>query len=157
VEKELEEIYGNKVRVRACGLCWQDDSLLLIDHQYLGTAHFWSPPGGGVEQGMSAGGTLIKEFKEETGLTITVGNYLFTCEFIRTPLHAIELFFEVFVEDGFLKTGSDPENKLRVIGEAAYKNFDFIRQLPVQEKHGIFNVAVTSADLRNLQGYIQLL
>jgi 8-oxo-dGTP diphosphatase len=157
MEKELEAVYGHKVRVRACGLCWQRDSLLLIDHQYLGTPHFWAPPGGGIDFGESARGTLVREFKEETDLTVTIGKHLFTCEFIRPPLHSIELFFEVHVSDGLLKKGFDPETKLPVIGELTYVDFNFIRQLPITHRHGVFNVASSANELRKLHGYIQLL
>jgi 8-oxo-dGTP diphosphatase len=157
MEKELEVVYGHKVRVRACGLCWRGDSLLLIDHHHLGSTHFWAPPGGGIELGASARDTLVREFKEETGLTVTVGTYLFTCEFIRHPLHAIELFFEVHVSDGLLKKGSDPETKLQVIGDIAYLNFESIQQLPDTERHGVFDLASTASEIRKLNGYIQLL
>jgi 8-oxo-dGTP diphosphatase len=157
VEKELEIVYGNKVRVRACGLCWQGDSLLLINHKHLGVNHFWAPPGGGIEVGMTARATVINEFVEETGLTISVGKFLFACEFIKAPLHAVEVFFEVSVEGGHLISGFDPETKLQIISESAYKDFKFIQQLPKEQKHGILAIASTPADLRNLRGYIQLL
>ncbi len=157
MEKELEAVYGHKVRVRACGLCWQGDSLLLIDHQHLGSTHFWASPGGGIEPGVSARDTLVREFKEETGLTITVGAYLFTCEFIRHPLHAIELFFEVKCIAGELQKGTDPETSLQVVGEIGYRDFEFIRQLSGSDRHGVFNLASTAEQLRNLRGYLQLL
>jgi 8-oxo-dGTP diphosphatase len=157
VEKELIEKYGNKVRVRACGLCWQLNDLLLVDHHFMGVPHFWAPPGGGIELGLPAQETLVKEFREETGLEITVGQLLFTCEYIKSPLHAIELFFEVTPTGGSLARGHDPETKVPVIAHVAYKSFDVINQLPPDQRHGILTIAPSPSSLRNLHGYIRLL
>jgi 8-oxo-dGTP diphosphatase len=157
VEKEIIEKYGHRVRVRVCGLCWQLSDLLLVDHQFMGVPHFWAPPGGGIEPGASAEETLRREFKEETGLDIKVGQQLFTCELIKPPLHAIELFFEVTITGGTLTTGYDPETELPVIGEVAYHSFDTIGHWPSNHKHGILSLAASPSDLRNLRGYIRLL
>lgn len=157
MEKEIEEIYGNRVRIRVCGLCWRDDQLLVIDHHHLGTPHFWAPPGGGVEFGVNLHESLVKEFLEETGLHVTVGDFLFSTEFIKPPLHAIELFFLVNLVTGTLQAGHDPETKLPVIGAAAFKSLEEICALPSNHRHGIFNTVKTPLDLRNLRGYIRFL
>lgn len=157
MEKEIEAIYGNKVRIRVCGLCWRDDQLLVLDHHHLGTPHFWAPPGGGVEFGMNLHENLMREFLEETGLQVTVGDFLFSAELIKPPLHAIELFFTVSLVGGTLQRGYDPETKLRVIGEAAFKSLDEIHLLPSNQRHGIFSMVNSPLDLRNLRGYVRLL
>src|SRR5579862_9492774 len=94
MENEVQTFYGNRLRVRACGLCVKNDSLLLVNHEISGRS-FWAPPGGGIQFGETAAECLTREFKEETGLTINVKKFAFCCEFIKQPLHAIELFFEV--------------------------------------------------------------
>jgi 8-oxo-dGTP diphosphatase len=109
MDKEVAKIYGDKVRVRACGICWEADRLLMVNHSSITPTNFWAPPGGGVEFGESIGDTLTKEFAEETGLKIKPGDFLFGCEFIKRPIHSIELFYSVTVHDGKLKTGHDPE------------------------------------------------
>ena len=73
---EIAEIYGNRVRIRVCGLCWQDDSLLLIKHG-MGPGGFWAPPGGGVELNEPLEVTLRREFLEETGLDVIPGKFIF--------------------------------------------------------------------------------
>jgi 8-oxo-dGTP diphosphatase len=108
VSPEIAEIYGNKVRIRVCGLCWQDDSLLLVMHR-MTSGNFWGPPGGGVEFGELLENALKREILEETGLQVDIGKFLFGCEFIKHPLHAVELFFEVKKTGGMLKKGDDPE------------------------------------------------
>jgi 8-oxo-dGTP diphosphatase len=157
MEAELVSAYGNRVRVRACGLCWQGDSLLLVDHQHLGTPHFWAAPGGGVEFGLSAEETVAREFAEETGLTVRVHQFLFAAEFIKNPLHAVELYFDVSVLSGSVRIGTDPETTAQIIREVTFKTWPEILQLPASHRHGIFDLATSPQALRNLRGYIRLL
>src|SRR5688572_14409935 len=109
--KEIAKKYGNRVRIRACGLCWKDNSLLMVNHKGLTEGDFWAPPGGGVEFGQHATDALIREFEEETSIAIRPGNLLFTVEFMKPPLHAIELFFEAIHLHGDPITGIDPESE----------------------------------------------
>ena len=60
MEKEITEIYGSRVRVRVCGLCWKEDKLLMVKHKSLQKEGFWSPPGGGIDFGQSIEETLKK-------------------------------------------------------------------------------------------------
>lgn len=157
MDKEIELVYGHKLRVRVCGLCWQNEQLLVLDHQHLGLAHFWAPPGGGIDYEESAAKSLIKEFKEETGLTVAVGDFLFATEFIKPPLHAIELFFEVHIQSGTLQLGYDPETQTNILKEVAFKSYDEILAIPPNQRHGIFEMATSPFELRKLRGYMRLL
>src|SRR5689334_17426491 len=109
MDQKIAQEYGNKVRIRVCGLCWMDEKLLLVNHTGLGNGAFWAPPGGGMDFGTSIQANLKREFVEETGLTVEIGPFLFGCEYIETPLHSVELFFKTTVIDGKLRVGSDPE------------------------------------------------
>jgi 8-oxo-dGTP diphosphatase len=157
MEKEIEQVYGHKLRVRVCGLCWQKEQLLVLDHRHLGTDHFWAPPGGGIDYEASAEASLVKEFLEETGLHVTVGDFLFATEFIKPPLHAIELFFEVHVQSGRLQVGYDPETRINILQDATFKSYDEILALPPNQRHGIFEMAASPFELRKLRGYRRLL
>src|SRR5688500_12756173 len=97
---ELTTVYGNKIRVRVCGLCWQEDKLLMVNHSGIRDGDFWAPPGGGLEFGESLEQRLKQEFLEETGLAVSPGHFIFGSEFIQKPLHAIELFFNVSIVGG---------------------------------------------------------
>ena len=111
-------MYEGKVRVRAVGLLFEDDRVLLLKHQGLGPeGYLWSPPGGGVDFGMSAADTLKKEFLEETSLEVEVGAFLFVNEHLDERHHAIELFFEVHRLSGAPTLGSDPESETQILTE----------------------------------------
>jgi len=151
---EIAKIYGNRVRVRACGMCWSDDRLLLVNHRSLSNSNFWAPPGGGVEFGERLEIALKREFKEETGLEIGQPDFAFGCEFIEDPLHAVELFFSVLQTGGTLKTGYDPE--LQLIQDVRFLSDAEIRRIPADQLHGIFRVVRGTNDLRQLRGFYTL-
>ncbi len=83
----------------------------MVNHNSLTAGDFWAPPGGGINFGERAKVCLQREFLEETGLTVEIGDFLFAAEFINPPLHAVELFFKVAFVSGDLIRGSDPEMK----------------------------------------------
>ena len=153
MKPEIAEIYGNKVRIRVMGLCWEQDALLLVRHD-MGGSDFWAPPGGGVEFGETLEGALQREFMEETTLEVSVGKFLFGCEFVKKPLHAIELFFEVRHKSGELKTGSDPE--LQIVRSAKFYSPGEIRRIPASGLHGIFNRVESADKLRHLSGFYRI-
>lgn len=158
MDKSIQEIYGNRVRTRVCGLYWKGNKILLVNHRGLTEADFWAPPGGGIEFGQSAQINLAREFKEETGLEIQVGNFLFACEFIKSPLHAIELFFDVTATGGNLLTGSDPEmgDGEQIINAVRFFSGAEIGKIPPQRKHGLFAWAKKVEKIRDLTGYLKI-
>lgn len=142
--------YAGQLRVRACGICLQDKKILLVYHrQIAGKYNLWSPPGGGVAFGETVQECLVREFKEETGLTVKPGRFLFVSEFLQPPLHALELFFEVHVLEGQLRKGIDPElgKENQLIGEVAFKSLAELRRDHAGELHPILEDLIDLDDL----------
>ena len=150
----IRSTYGKRVRLRACGICWHEDALLMVNHSGITASPFWAPPGGGVEFGESVDACLKKEYLEETGLEISAGKFLFACEFIHEPLHAIELFFSVSVVGGSLKKGNDPE--LPIIEDVRFMSTVELMNIPPNELHGIFRHIQTPGDLNTLSGFFRI-
>jgi 8-oxo-dGTP diphosphatase len=154
----IKDLYGNRTRIRVCGLCWQGNHLLLVNHEMYPGASFWSPPGGGIEFGHSMEEALQREFMEETNLAVRVGKFRFIAEVVRPPLHAIEVFFDATVLSGTLSTGYDPEmtSETQIIRNVSFLDWAEIEQIPGPEKHGIFSRCTSADDLRSLSGLYKI-
>ncbi len=156
VHEEIAGVFGNRLRVRVCGICVQDNEILLVNtRDATRPGDFWSPPGGGMHFGEPAHEALRREFREETGLEIAVGEFMFVHEFIGLPLHAIELFFRVEVVGGQLAKGRDPELRRQVIAEVSFYPFHEIRKYEPAALHNLFRHCSNVAELLALRGYYQ--
>ena len=121
---EIINQYGNQLRVRVCGICVQQGSILLVNHSGMNeSGEFWSPPGGGLQFGETIEDCLKREFLEETNTVISVGKFLKINEFVKPPLHAIELFYEVKILSGEIKIGFDPEMEKQIIKDVQWLSF----------------------------------
>ena len=152
MDSEIATMYGKKVRVRVCGICWQGNSLLVANHRSLTPdQNFWAPPGGGLEFGESTEDALKREFQEETNLEVSVGQFLFACEFLHPPLHGIELYFEVIPAGGELMTGNDPE--LPIIKDVQFLSESELLNKPPAQLHGLFKLVGDFSGLKKLRGF----
>jgi 8-oxo-dGTP diphosphatase len=125
MNKEIINQYGNQLRVRVCGICIQNDKILLINHSGLNESNeFWSPPGGGLQFGESIEECLKREFLEETNTVVSIVKFLTIREFINPPLHAIELYYEVKIESGNVEKGFDPEMEEQIIKDIQWLSFE---------------------------------
>lgn len=159
ISKEIHNTFGQQLRVRVCGFCLTEDQLLLVRHQGLGkTGEFWAPPGGGVKFGETVHHALEREFWEETGLQVRVGPLICVHEFLEQPLHAVELFFEVYPLSGTLLTGIDPEmqrleREHQIIQEVRWISFEELVQKDTKSLHQLLRNCRRPQDVLNLRGY----
>ncbi len=154
MDPEISKIYGHRIRIRVCGLCWDGDKLLMVNHKRLNSSNFWAPPGGGLDFGETIEMGLKREFLEETGLEITPLKFAFGCEFLKNPLHSIELFFNVKQTGGAIAIGYDPE--IQVIQDVKFKSEQEIHDIPAQELHGIFQLTTYQKKFKELSGFYSI-
>lgn len=148
----LLQAYAGKVRVRVGGLLVRNGAVLLAAHRGLlpGAGSFWSPPGGGWQFGESLREALVREFREETGLTVAVGRFLHLHEFGTDKLQALELFFEVTApEDTHPQLGNDPEHTSdeQLLTELAWQTPRQLLQLPPAQVHPVLRMVLSPDDL----------
>lgn len=157
MEQEILASFGNRLRVRVCGVCIKEGKILLIKHINIGEAgYLWSPPGGGLKFGETVEACLKREFLEETHLSIKVEKFLFVHEFLEPPLHAIELFFQVSISEGTLKLGKDPEmqeNK-QILEEVAFCSIEKILSEPKDCLHQVLRQISSFEELLKCTGFL---
>ena len=148
----LLQAYSGKVRVRVGGLLLREGAMLLAAHRGLlpKGIPFWSPPGGGWQFGESIRAALVREFEEETGLTVRVGRFLHLHEFRSGKLQALELFFEVVADEGAQpRLGHDPEHApdQQLLTELAWFTPRQLLQLPPAQVHPVLRMVLSLDDI----------
>lgn len=150
-------IYSKKIRNRVCGLLIEDQKLLLIKHRSIGELDkLWLPPGGGIEFGETSQEALMREFKEETNLDVSVGRFLFTYEFQDRKHHAIELFYQVKRVGGELRLGNDPElgSENQIMESIEFKTMNEINKMDPKLLHGIFRQGKPAESITEYSGLV---
>lgn len=154
--QKVAEEFGGRIRIRVCGLLFKAGEILLVNHKGIYGHDFWAPPGGGVEFGESLENALKREFMEECKLEVAVKGFLFGCEFLRLPLHAIELFYEVEA-NGVPALGNDPElSGHDLLSDLQFIDAQRLRDLPTDHLHGIFQKVQNPQQLKQLTGFYRL-
>ncbi len=69
--------------VRVYGVLLDAGNRLLVSDEFIRGNYFTKLPGGGLEIGEGTRDCLRREFKEETGLDVTIGEHLYTTDFFQ--------------------------------------------------------------------------
>ena len=100
-----------KIRIRIAGLYIRENKVLVVKHQKQGRSYFLLP-GGGQEAGESQKHALIREWQEELGVTIEVGDFLFLGESVPPvdleKSQVLQITFAVKSIEGTPKINPDP-------------------------------------------------
>jgi 8-oxo-dGTP diphosphatase len=155
ISKEIESKFGHHLRSRVNGILIEDEKILLVKHLMGNGREFWSTPGGGMIYGTNAVDNLKREFLEETGLGIEVGEYLFVHEFLKPPLHAMEHFFMVKRTEGIAVLGKDPELSLdnQILAEIRWMSIKELQSLEKNSLHRVFWGIKSLSELGLCKGY----
>lgn len=150
---DLLGAYTGQARVRVCGLLVHEGTFLLTAHRGLlpEGKPFWSPPGGGWQFGETLKDCLRREFREETGLAVTVGRFLHLHEYQTDELQALELFFEVAAEDptAVPALGADPEHApgAQLLTEVAFVAPRQLVMMPAPQVHPVLRQIISTDDV----------
>jgi 8-oxo-dGTP diphosphatase len=69
--------------VRVYGLLMDTQNRLLVSDEFIRGNYFTKLPGGGLEFGEGTRECLVREYMEETGLEVTVGDHIYTTDFFQ--------------------------------------------------------------------------
>ena len=97
-----------KIKVRPTAILIEEGQILLLE-QRVSDRRSWSLPGGTLEVGESIAECLVREMREETGLTVSIDRLLYLCERIEVESHVIHLTFLVKRQSGHVACGAEPE------------------------------------------------
>jgi 8-oxo-dGTP pyrophosphatase MutT (NUDIX family) len=71
------------ITVRVYGILIDATHGLLVSDEFIRGNYYTKLPGGGLEFGEGTRDCLVREFKEETGLDVTIGNHIYTTDFYQ--------------------------------------------------------------------------
>ena len=94
----------NRFTIRVYGILLNDKEEVLLVHEKMPHLHFTKFPGGGMEFEEGTIDCLVREFKEETGIDISVGEHLYTTDFYQPSAfkkgdQLVAIYYRVFQLD----------------------------------------------------------
>ncbi|MEP6847020.1 MAG: NUDIX domain-containing protein [Panacibacter sp.] len=72
-----------KITIRVYGILTDDKKRVLLSDEFIRGNYFTKFPGGGMELGEGTRECLKREFKEETGLDVTIGEHIYTTDYFQ--------------------------------------------------------------------------
>lgn len=94
----------NRFTIRVYGLLLNENHELLLVHEKMPHLHFTKFPGGGLEFGEGTRDCLKREFMEETGLEVEIGDHLYTTDFFQPSAfkqgdQLMAIYYQVFLQN----------------------------------------------------------
>jgi 8-oxo-dGTP diphosphatase len=103
-----------KMIIRPAGIWIQNGQLLTMRYQYSGRDRF-NLPGGNHEDGEELSAVLVREFAEELGVEVTVGDLLFTAETHVAEREVLHLLFAINTPIGTPKINVEETKALELV------------------------------------------
>ncbi len=99
------------IMIRTRAVIFDADGALLVQHHLANKPEFYRLPGGGVRFREKIEDSIVREIREEAGLTVEIDRLLWVRDFIDDlPYHSIELFFLATMREGKFTPTPEAEN-----------------------------------------------
>lgn len=86
-----------KFTIRVYGILIDDNKRILVSDEFIRGNYFTKFPGGGMELGEGTHDCLKREFKEETGLDVTIGDHIYTTDYFQqSAFHATDQIVSIY-------------------------------------------------------------
>jgi 8-oxo-dGTP diphosphatase len=73
----------SRFTIRVYGILTDENKRVLLSDEFIRGDYFTKFPGGGMEFGEGTRDCLKREFKEETGLDVTIGDHIYTTDYFQ--------------------------------------------------------------------------
>jgi len=128
------------ITVRIYGILIDPTHGLLVSDEFIRGHYFTKLPGGGLEFGEGTRDCLVREFKEETGLDVTIGDHIYTTDFyqpsaFRSGDQILSIYYYVYpISLESLQTRANafdfkPEEVADITGQAEHTRWIPLQQL----------------------------
>lgn len=93
-----------KITIRVYGILLDERKRVLLSDEFIRDDYFIKFPGGGLELGEGTRDCLKREFKEETGLDVIIGEHIYTTDYYQQSAfnpddQIISIYYFVHAED----------------------------------------------------------
>jgi 8-oxo-dGTP pyrophosphatase MutT (NUDIX family) len=93
-----------RFNIRVYGILKDAGNRILVSDEYIRGSYFTKFPGGGLEFGEGTRDCLKREFMEETGLDVVIGNHIYTTDFFQISAfnnndQILSIYYFVHAED----------------------------------------------------------
>lgn len=94
----------NRFTIRVYGILLDENKRVLLSDEFIRGDYFTKFPGGGMEFGEGTRDCLKREFKEETGLDVTIGDHIYTTDYFQISAfnkcdQIISIYYYVYAND----------------------------------------------------------
>lgn len=97
-----------KLTLRVYGILTDENKRVLLSDEFIRGDYFTKFPGGGLELGEGTRDCVKREFKEETGLDVIVGDHIYTTDYFQqSAFNPIDQIISIYY---FVSTNDDLKN-----------------------------------------------
>ena len=94
----------DRFTIRVYGILTDSNKRVLLSDEFIRGDYFTKFPGGGMEFGEGTRDCLKREFKEETGLDVTIGEHIYTTDYFQISAfnkkdQIVSIYYHAYADD----------------------------------------------------------